>query len=1169
MSLHIRRLNLLLPFLFVPSTFGQTPITNLNVFDSYVNLSSTSNVCVNTYVYNSDQPTVPLACCSSMVSSSERYYLSARKDLIQNLIQPTVPTNIQIKMSATAFNGSTCNPSAPNAAATGLSADVASSPGFPGVPVQLTAPNASDLNTCNFIQTNGSGFGICGQIRNIKSLSASASLNISKTHEGNFNQGQNGVVFTIRVGNSASGGATSGAVTVTETLPSGLTLASMSGAGWACSGNTCSRSDVLDTGASYPSISVIVNVAANAASPQVNSVSVSGGGSATATASDSAVITSGTPSSSPINNLNTTDSFINLSASTNLCVNTYVFSPSNSLLACCSSSIAPFQPYYLSARQDLISNSINPSVPANILVKISGSTTNGSACNPGTPGAVVPSLSTTLASTAGGSGTAFPQFAPSEDDLTACKFIQSSGSGFGICRQVHALGGSGQPSALSISKTHIGNLTQGQTGAQYTVLVSNAAAAGPTNGTVTVTETVPSGLTLVSMNGSGWACVSNTCSRTDALNAGSSYSPITVIVNVAANAASPQVNAVSVSGGGSPGASATDSTVVDSVSGGSAPGVAINNLNSTDTVVNFSSLSSACVNAYVFDQSQKMLACCSNPVQPGQPYFFSARNDLIINTITPGAPSNIQLKLSASAGNCDPATPGNAISGLSASLGSAAGVTGTAFAPAPPTAGDLTACRFIQTNGSGFGICHAPEAFSLSNYSLSLGSGQAAAAKTIELPIQLSTAGSAPSAFQADLSYDHEKLTFISARKGEGAANAGKDVSASPNGADIHLTSNGNTQSPIVGANLAYATFQLSSQFTSGVTAVTLKNCLVTAGGVLLSSGCSGGNVTSISLPASLSILKSHNGNLTQGQSGAVYTITVSNAANAGPTNGAVTMTETVPPGMSLVSMSGTGWTCNGNTCTRNDVLNAGASYPFITATVNVASSATSPQVNTASVSGGGSATVSTSDSTVISAAGASVILPANFNVNPNDQVVFPLSLSSPAPSGGVFVTLSVSDLTVAALNTVTVLIPEGQISSTRVRLTGLAVGTTSVHASAQGFADASTQVQVGSGGNVVGGNGGPAPAIVLPSSITLYAGDQIVLPVTLSVPASPSGVFITLSVSNGAVASLNTTSVIIGSGESSSMRVRLNGIAPGTATITASAPGYPTVTQQVQVLSH
>jgi hypothetical protein len=91
------------------------------------------------------------------------------------------------------------------------------------------------------------------------------------------------------------------------------------------------------------------------------------------------------------------------------------------------------------------------------------------------------------------------------------------------------------------------------------------------------------------------------------------------------------------------------------------------------------------------------------------------------------------------------------------------------------------------------------------------------------------------------------------------------------------------------------------------------------------------------------------------------------------PGSSAVTVTETAPSGLTLVSMTGTGWTCGSpntaNVCTRSDVLAGGASYPVITVNVNVAADATSPQVNTAGVTGGGSAPANVSDSTVIESA--------------------------------------------------------------------------------------------------------------------------------------------------------------------------------------------------------
>ena len=121
--------------------------------------------------------------------------------------------------------------------------------------------------------------------------------------------------------------------------------------------------------------------------------------------------------------------------------------------------------------------------------------------------------------------------------------------------------------ALAVTSTHAGSFAQGQSGAAYTITVSNGASAAATNGTVTVTETVPSGLALAGMNGAGWSCSGNTCTRADVLNGGSSYPPIAVTVNVAGNAPSQVTNQVSVSGGGSAEAQASDVTSINRAGG--------------------------------------------------------------------------------------------------------------------------------------------------------------------------------------------------------------------------------------------------------------------------------------------------------------------------------------------------------------------------------------------------------------------------------------------------------------------------------------------------------------------------------------------------------------------------------------------------------------------------
>src|ERR1700693_630891 len=99
---------------------------------------------------------------------------------------------------------------------------------------------------------------------------AAGSLAITKSHTGNFTQGQQGATYTAKVSNGASAGATSGTVTVTEIPPSGggLTVTAMAGTNWACTVATltCTRSDSLAGGSSDDPITVTVNVSATATS---------------------------------------------------------------------------------------------------------------------------------------------------------------------------------------------------------------------------------------------------------------------------------------------------------------------------------------------------------------------------------------------------------------------------------------------------------------------------------------------------------------------------------------------------------------------------------------------------------------------------------------------------------------------------------------------------------------------------------------------------------------------------------------------------------------------------------------------------------------------------------------------------------------------------------------
>ena len=121
-----------------------------------------------------------------------------------------------------------------------------------------------------------------------------------------------------------------------------------------------------------------------------------------------------------------------------------------------------------------------------------------------------------------------------------------------------------------------------------------------------------------------------------------------------------------------------------------------------------------------------------------------------------------------------------------------------------------------------------------------------------------------------------------------------------------------------------------------------------------------------------LTITKSHTGSFTQADAADTYTLTVTNSGTAA-SSGTVTITDTLPAGLTATGLSGTGWTVAANdlSATRTDALAVGGSYPPLTLTVSVSPTAAVSVTNTAMVAGGGETNTSNdsaSDVTAITA---------------------------------------------------------------------------------------------------------------------------------------------------------------------------------------------------------
>ena len=105
-------------------------------------------------------------------------------------------------------------------------------------------------------------------------------------------------MYTFMVGNNGQG-PTSGTVTVTDNVPSGLTPTSIGGGGWNCTqpAGPCTRSDVLAPGAIYPVFQLMASVTENAPSSITNTATVSGGGDPSShNANDTAPVAQAQPS---------------------------------------------------------------------------------------------------------------------------------------------------------------------------------------------------------------------------------------------------------------------------------------------------------------------------------------------------------------------------------------------------------------------------------------------------------------------------------------------------------------------------------------------------------------------------------------------------------------------------------------------------------------------------------------------------------------------------------------------------------------------------------------------------------------------------------------------------------------------------------------------------------
>jgi uncharacterized protein (TIGR03437 family) len=547
------------------------------------------------------------------------------------------------------------------------------------------------------------------------------------------------------------------------------------------------------------------------------------------------------------------------------------------------------------------------------------------------------------------------------------------------------------PADLSIAKSHTGDFLAGQTGA-YTLVVSNAANVGPTSGLVTVTDTLPTVLAATAAAGDGWRCTVGptvSCTRSDTLPSGASYPPITVTVRVASSASQPVINMATVAGGGDTtpaNNSASDPTSIT----GLPPDLSLTKLHS---------------GAFLPGQSGTYVLLVANAANAGPTAGPVTVTDPIPAGLTATAAAGTGWTCSIGpAVTCtrsDVLTPGNTYSPITLAVNVAATAPFTISNTATVAGGGDT----NLTNNTATDTTTIPAQPADLSIAKSHGGGFVVG-QTGTYSIVVSNAPDAGPTVGAVTVSDviPSGLTAVTAAGDGWICTVGSTVNC--------------TRSDVLAPGANYSAITLVVNVAASAPATITNTATVAGGGDGSLANNSASDFVSIGAPADLSITKARAGELIPGQS-ATYTIVVSNAVNSGPTSGTVTVSDAIPPGLTAVTASGSGWTCtvgSVTTCTRSDVLPPGGSYPPITLSVSVAADAPSTIINAVTVSGGGDVSPgnnsATDSSTPITNTCLSIAtsISANFSANAG-QISVLVSNPGPAANSGRVVVLGAPPL--------------------------------------------------------------------------------------------------------------------------------------------------------------
>ncbi|HEY3132278.1 MAG TPA: hypothetical protein VGL91_22675 [Acidobacteriota bacterium] len=342
----------------------------------------------------------------------------------------------------------------------------------------ILASDIAAAGSASVTVQNPSGGGLSNAITFLIRAPGAADLSLFKAHSGVFSAGSNGV-YTLTVTNVGSA-PSSGAITVTDTLPAGLSFVSGSGGGWnfSASGQSVTATNLASFGpGGSSSFNLTVSISAAVSGNVTNTASVSNssdGNPSNNTASDTAAING--PVDLTISKTHTGNFTVRSNGTYTLTVSNVGSSPSSGVTTVTDSLPAGLS--FVSAGGSGWTSSA------------SGQTVTSTNPAPLAPGALS-SITITVSVGTGALGSVTnvasvsnpSDINPNNNTATDPTFVVGQ-------------------TDLSLTMNHSGSFTLGSSGT-YTLTITNVGSA-PSSGPITVTDNLPLGLSFLSAGGAGW-----------------------------------------------------------------------------------------------------------------------------------------------------------------------------------------------------------------------------------------------------------------------------------------------------------------------------------------------------------------------------------------------------------------------------------------------------------------------------------------------------------------------------------------------------------------------------------------------------------------------------------------------------------------------------------------